>query len=69
MKMKQHEIMRLKKQASRGESAKHGLIFQTCNPWNPKLEFNQEVQFSTDSKLKHEIKKDPIQNICQGTKK
>jgi hypothetical protein len=56
--------MRLKKQASRGESAKHGLIFQTCNPWNPKLEFNQEVQFSTDSKLKHEIKKDPIQNIC-----
>jgi hypothetical protein len=48
--MKQHE---LKKQASSGESAKHGLIFQTCNPWNPKPEFNQEAHFSTNSKLNH----------------
>ena len=35
-----------KNQANSGESSKPELISQTHNPWNPRLMFNQETQFS-----------------------
>jgi hypothetical protein len=37
-------IKKKKSKAISGEPSKIGLIFKTCNPWNPRHVFNQEAQ-------------------------
>jgi len=46
-----------KKKANPGEPSKLRLIFQTCNPWNPRLELNHEDQSPTNLILMDEIGK------------
>jgi len=36
--------LKKKSKAISGEPSKIGLIFKTCNPWNPRHVFNQEAQ-------------------------
>jgi len=52
-KIRKHQLKKEKKNLD--EPPKSGLISKPHNPWNPKPEFNQEAQLSTNLFLKDEI--------------
>jgi hypothetical protein len=70
--VKNHEFLFFKKtnKENSDKSSKLELIFQTCNPWNPKHKLIQETKFSINLMLKDEIeKKINLKNLPSKTGK